>query len=311
MTRYEAVAELARMARDTPNAEVYRLWSLHGFGGGDRGEQFALFTDKGVSGRVVTAQVVEEARERSGGRGGIYRVQVSDTEAVTAGLACGGWAEVLVHAGALLPDVVADAAARLPFGFRTEVASDGELTVAGIAEFTDGGALLSRGVEGIRMISSEEKQVHVQLFQPTPRLTVVGAGDLAEALRTQVQLLGWSCDVISKDPLAGAFGPRDSVVFLTHDHEVATPLLAQLLESSRVGYIGSLGSRGTQQERLDHLCNAGVPKELYSSIFGPAGLNLGSRTTSETALSIVAEILAVQRGRDGTHLRSSAGPING
>jgi len=311
MTSYDSAVELAKLARERPDSVVYRLWAIHGFGGGDRGDQFALHTEEGILGRVVDEQVVKSAKELSGGRAGIFRVEISDTEAVAGGLSCGGWAEVLVHPGALLPDVTEYANARIPFGFRTELADSGDARVVFAGAVGEEAELLTRGVEGTRIVSHGETQVHIQLFQPTPHLTIVGSGELAEALRAQVQLLGWTFDILPRGPLSPVFGPRDAVVFLTHDHDVATPLLAQLLSTSRVGYVGSLGSRGTQRERLEHLGAVGVDPEKSRAIYGPAGLDLGSRSTSETALSIVAEILAVQRGRSGRHLRESAGPING
>jgi len=78
-----------------------------------------------------------------------------------------------------------------------------------------------------------------------------------------------------------------------------------------VGYVGALGSRRTQALRREHLREIGVRELDIDRLHGPTGLDLGARTPTETAISIVAEILAERSNRTGAPLRTTTGPISG
>jgi xanthine dehydrogenase accessory factor len=75
-------------------------------------------------------------------------------------------------------------------------------------------------------------------------------------------------------------------------------------------YVGAIGSRRTQEKRRERLVEEGVPAEQLERLCGPAGLDLGAATPAETALSILAEILAVRAGREGGRLRASGERIH-
>jgi xanthine dehydrogenase accessory factor len=72
-----------------------------------------------------------------------------------------------------------------------------------------------------------------------------------------------------------------------------------------------MGSRTTHAKRLERLAEVGVsaPAQL-ARLMSPIGLDLGSRTPEETAISICAEIIALRTGRRPPSLRDSAGPIH-
>jgi xanthine dehydrogenase accessory factor len=82
------------------------------------------------------------------------------------------------------------------------------------------------------------------------------------------------------------------------------PALAGALASDAF-YVGALGSRRTQKRRREQLLETGVSEERLERLCGPAGLDLGAGTAAETAVSILAEILAVRAGREGGRLRAS------
>jgi xanthine dehydrogenase accessory factor len=88
---------------------------------------------------------------------------------------------------------------------------------------------------------------------------------------------------------------------------------AALVEGLRRGrgFIGALGSRRTQAARRERLLAAGLDDAQLARLYGPVGLDLGARTPAETAVSIVAQVVAVRSGRAGTALAGSGNRIGG
>ncbi|HYM57888.1 MAG TPA: XdhC family protein, partial [Solirubrobacteraceae bacterium] len=97
---------------------------------------------------------------------------------------------------------------------------------------------------------------------------------------------------------------QTAVIVLTHDAKFDQPALEAALETDAF-YIGALGSRRNQEKRRARLLEAGVPEEALDRISGPCGLDIGAQTQEETALSILAEILAVRAGREGGMLHKA------
>jgi xanthine dehydrogenase accessory factor len=77
------------------------------------------------------------------------------------------------------------------------------------------------------------------------------------------------------------------------------------------GFIGALGSRRTQTARRQRLLEAGLTDADLAALRGPVGLDLGARTPAETAVSIVAQVIAARSGRAGTALAATDGRIGG
>jgi xanthine dehydrogenase accessory factor len=174
--------------------------------------------------------------------------------------------------------------------------------------------------------------VFADVYGPPPRLLVYGAVDTAEALCRVAKLLGWTTIVAdararfatrdrlpSADELLVAW-PEDAVarvqpdlatavVVLTHDEKFDIPLLRAALASDAF-YVGALGSRRNQERRRGLLAEAGLSDADVDRIHGPAGLDIGAESPAETALSMLAEILAVRAGRAGGLLRHSATRIH-
>ena len=92
-------------------------------------------------------------------------------------------------------------------------------------------------------------------------------------------------------------GPRDAAVCLAHDPKFEDPALTALLRTE-TGYIGAIGSRGTHAKRVARLHEAGFDDTAIARIHSPVGLNLGAATPEEIAIAILAEIVAVRRGRN-------------
>lgn len=151
-------------------------------------------------------------------------------------------------------------------------------------------------------------------YVPAPRLLIVGAVHIAQALAPMAAAAGF--EVIVIDP-RGAFASPErfpgvqisdewpdealarsgldaatALVALSHDPKLDDPAL-QLALPSAVFYIGALGSRRTHEKRLERLCAAGLG-ELTERIHSPIGLDLGGRSPAEIAVSILAEIIRVR-----------------
>ena len=159
-----------------------------------------------------------------------------------------------------------------------------------------------------------------EIYAPPPRLLVYGAVDTAEALcEARAKLLGWHGDRRrrarevrdaradpERDEIIVAW-PEEAIeqvapdhataiVVLTHDDKFDIPALKAALETEAF-YVGALGSRRNQERRRERLLEAGVEEAELERISGPCGLDIGAETQPETALSILAEIVAV-RERD-------------
>ena len=164
------------------------------------------------------------------------------------------------------------------------------------------------------------------------RLVMFGAVDLAEALCRAAKELGW--ETVVADPRA-RFATRErvpsadellvewpdevlarvkldsstAVVVLTHEDRFDIPALAGALASEPF-YVGALGSRRNQERRRALLLEEGLSEDDIDRISGPTGLDVGAETPAETAVAILAEILAVRAGRPGGRLKDGTGRIH-
>jgi xanthine dehydrogenase accessory factor len=188
-------------------------------------------------------------------------------------------------------------------------------------------AVLTYGPDGERQ--GEGMEVFVAGHAPRPRMIVFGAIDFAAALTRQAALLGYRVTVCDARPVfatparfpaadevvvdwpnrylaaqqtIGAIDSRTVICVLTHDPKFDVPVLEVALRLPEVGYVGAMGSRRTHFDRLDRLYEAGLTDAETSRLSSPIGLDLGARTPEETAVSIVAEIIARRWGGGGRPL---------
>lgn len=260
-------------------------------------------------------------------------VPVGDAEAVHAGLACGGMAELFVQPLASVPAQVWELINRRePFVLMTVLDGPrvGESTVV-VGETSEGASAsgprhsaaldhLRIGRARVAVWESAEGTMLLETVSPAPHMVIIGTAELASAISRQGALLGWSSEVVDErvadgvalsSAVAAALGPLDALAVLSHDLPASCAAIASALRG-RCGYIGALGSRHTQGARRGRLMSVEQISEAeVDRVHGPIGLDLGSRTPEETALAIFAEILMVRRGRNGARLSSGTGPING
>lgn len=257
--------------------------------------------------------------------------RVTDAAADAAGMVCGGTAHLLLTPVSDLPKKLSELLQQAtPLAIVTPADGSGdELVVTkksaitsasdDLGESADHAATIELGraaLQGGRTTSVVEKvgsvEYLINTIVPSTRVIIAGSGPMADAIKTQGELMGWTVDV-NEDVAAGVgflagAGPADGLIILSHDRAVDVPLLDAALNSS-VGYIGGMGSRGTQTARRNALTELGHTDQ--SRINGPIGLDLGSRNPAETAVAIAAEFLANRAGRDPGRLTDSSGPING
>ena len=162
----------------------------------------------------------------------------------------------------------------------------------------------------------------VDATAPAPRLVIFGAVDYSAALARLARAAGWRpyvCDPRSQFATNGRFPEAEAVIaawpaqafeqigaidratyiaVLTHDPKLDDAALEIALRSE-APYVGAMGSRRAQAQRRERLLAAGIEEELLDRIAAPIGLDLGALTPEETALSIMAEVVAVRHGRDG------------
>jgi xanthine dehydrogenase accessory factor len=174
--------------------------------------------------------------------------------------------------------------------------------------------------------------VHVAAFAEPPRMVIFGAIDFASALAPLAKGLGYRVTIADPrrafldSPRFSAaaqtlpawpqqalnelppLGVRDAVLVFTHDPKLDVPAVTAALGSG-AGYVGALGSRRTTEDRNRRLREAGVSDEEIARVYAPCGLDIGSSTVEETAVAILAEIIARRTGREGRPLRGGEGPI--
>jgi xanthine dehydrogenase accessory factor len=291
-----------------------------------------------VSGGCVESEVFGFACEVLGGaKPQLLSYGISDDLAFSVGLPCGGEIDVFVEElhdellDRLQQVVERDERAVLftvvdgePLGAQLLVTEDGAHIGTAPPELARRVGELIHGRRST-LFESDGASVFAEVYGPPPRLLVFGAVDTAEAVCRHAKALGWRTVVADA---RGAFATSErlpsadeivvawpeatleqvrpdhdtAVVVLTHDDRFDVPALKGAL-ASEAFYVGALGSRRNQDRRRERLLAEGVAAEAIDRIAGPCGLDIGAETPAETAVSILAEILAVRAGRAGGPLK--------
>ncbi|MHB9849446.1 XdhC family protein [Streptomyces sp. Tue6028] len=207
--------------------------------------------------------------------------------------------------------------------------------VSGLVRLGEGGAgAAADGVDGLGPGCVPECELMVQSYADPPRLLIFGAVEFARPLARFGALLGHRVTLCDARPAfadprrfpgahevvvdrpdrwlaarADRVGPTTAICVLTHDAKFDVPLLELALRGP-ASYVGAMGSRRTHGDRLERLREAGLSEAELARLRSPIGLDLGGHGPEETALSIVAEIVALRRGGSGLPLTECDGPVH-
>lgn len=344
----ELLGDIQRWSSDGLAVAIATVVSVHRSAPRPLGAKLAVAANGELSGAVsggcVEGAVVEAAEQvLAGGPPRLLQFGIADEDAWEIALPCGGEIEVWVErhrSGELDARVLAgervlavtlldgpEAGAKLLVG-ADGTAAGGFADRALAAEVERTASELIWGTHSVR-----RGAVFYDLIAPPPRLVIFGAVDVATQLCRLARELGWRPYVAdprarfmgaTRFPMAeeiivawpeqacaqlGGFDPATAVVVLTHDPKLDDPALCSALRS-RAGFVGVMGSRNAQRDLRARLLAAGVTKAELSRLSGPVGLDLGALSPAETAVSILAEIIASGHGRAGGRLSAARGRIH-
>lgn len=289
-----------------------------------------------LSGGCVESAVVQVANEVAAGAPPATEVfGYSDSEALSVGLMCGGAVEVIVlrvdettPADVLEVWRAAARADRSPDPVPTdralalEVAGDRLGALSSVSAIPTGPIRVD-DADGSRLVCPVPRR---------PPFLIYGGVDIAGPLAEIARLTGYRvtvCDarpvfadparfpaadeVVRAQPAAHLAGQPDDpaavICVLTHEDRFDIPLLTEAL-SRRAAYVGAMGSRATCARREHLLLEGGVTPDALARLHAPIGLDLGGSSPQDTALAIIAEVVAVRHGRSGGRLRVGSGPLH-
>jgi len=306
------------------------------------GARMLITPDGDVAGSVSSGcadgDVIAEMEFVLQGREAIRRPNfgISDEQAWSAGLACGGAIDLLVERwNSLHEQLMAEVEARRPVAFVSRI--DAAKPPVHLLHTSDGathGTLGDPDLDGEVLMdiasawpgpyaqkhSYPQGEFFIEVIVPPPTLVIFGATDIAISLAALSRVLGFGIIVsdarrafLREERFPGIetrfgwpqdvfksedFGVSHAVVVLFHDPKFDVPALKLALRSDAF-YIGLLGSRKTQADRRASLVELGLTEQDLTRIYGPIGLDIGGKEPAMIALSVLAEIVAVRNRREG------------
>lgn len=169
-------------------------------------------------------------------------------------------------------------------------------------------------------VATAAGEVFLTVHLPPPRLVMIGAVHVSQALAPMARIAGFEPVVIDPrtafatpdrfpDVTLHAAWPQDiagavpfdrwtAVAALTHDPKIDDPALEAAFAGGAF-YIGALGSRKTHARRVERLLAAGVPEAALACLKAPIGLAIGASSPAEIAVAVLAEVVAALRGPEG------------
>ncbi len=277
-----------------------------------------------VSGGCIEGEVIVEAEEILGtGKPKTLTFGVSDENAWTAGLPCGGQVQVFVErfegtsGASLLDKAVKAREGRQGLVVRTDLDSgakqvfernDSNLPDDIADRFSTAKSQLKEG---------PGSKVFLHALVPPARMLVIGATHIGQVLAQIAKLSGYEVEII--DPRTGfanadrfrdvtihaewpqdalprlGLDPYTAVVALSHVGHIDDEALKLAVKSPCI-YIGALGSSRNHAKRKERLTAAGITPAEIARIKSPIGLDIGAQSPAEIAVSVMAEVVLAVRG---------------
>ena len=263
-----------------------------------------------VSGGCIEGAVINEGiNSINDGKLRIKDYGISNDMAWEVGLACGGELKILIQPLNLEDKIVYSIVENIKNREPTKL----------IINCLTGSRHIDNSI--INQISSYDKikEEFIHVIDPKPRLFIVGAVHIAQALISLAKTADFEiilidprehfatkdrfpdCKIINEWPDTALsnfiLDKATHLVTLTHDPKIDDPALIYTLKKD-IGYIGSLGSKKTHNKRCERLIDIGFCQSDLSKIHGPIGLNIKAKTPAEIAISIMAEIINFRRSKN-------------
>lgn len=260
-----------------------------------------------VSGGCIEGAVITEGiNSINDGKTRVKDYGISNNMAWEVGLACGGELKVLIQ-----PLDIQD---KIVFSIVDNIKNREAVKLR--IDCSNGLRIIDNTLTNQTSLYDKEKNEFIHVIDPKPRLFVVGAVHIAQALISLAAITDFeiilidprehfatekrfpNCKILTEWPdiALSCFNLDKSthLVTLTHDPKIDDPALIYSLKKN-IGYIGSLGSKKTHQKRCERLTSLGFSDNDINKIHAPIGLDIKGKTPAEIAVSIIAEIISFRR----------------
>ncbi|KJS21141.1 MAG: XdhC/CoxF family protein [Hoeflea sp. BRH_c9] len=182
----------------------------------------------------------------------------------------------------------------------------------------DLGAAIGKAFLSVRssVVEADGRRFFLNVHVPSPRMVIIGAVHISQALAPMAQMAGFDVKVIdprtafaTDERFSGvdlvADWPEDALkerpldaftalVAVTHDPKIDDWPLTTALHAGAF-YVGALGSRKTHAKRVERFTEAGLGPDQIARIAAPIGLDIGAQSPAEIAVAILAQVIAALR----------------
>lgn len=178
---------------------------------------------------------------------------------------------------------------------------------------------LDREKGKLDMMCGGTVEIYIEPLLPPEKLIIFGAGHITRVLAPMMKRIGFHVTVVDDSPdflkkeyfpdiddvhiedmelFAGSVSsdPQAYIIVLSRGFSRDKAILGQLLKKE-FRYIGMIGSQRKLENIVRTLQAEGIPKEAFSTLKSPVGLDIGAETPEEVAISIAGEVLAIKKGK--------------